>query len=136
MGRKSLGILPDLLCDRVRLAERAGFVRLIVFDDADDLFRIDLHHWRADAIRRLVQRNFPTVGGIGGLVNVVHAVEVFDVVTVDLNEDPVCLGAVGRGRADGGGKGDFALIIHIADLDHRPMDRAEETVTDALRDHG
>jgi len=54
---------------------------------------------------------------------------------VEFDDDLAGHAAKGRGRAHGGGQGDFARGRNIAGLDHGPMDRAEKSIADVLRCH-
>ena len=114
-------------------SEILDLVRAVGVDDADDFLRIDPDALGADAVIGVADRDRAAVGRRCRFVDVVEAQQFLRVAAVDLDEDAFRLGEEGGSGADAGGEKDLAIHRDIGGLDDGPVELAEESVADVLR---
>ena len=132
LGGKEVGnILSDPGGGIVALAERAGFVGQIGFDDTGDLGRIDLDAGGANTVVDFVNRDFPAMWRISRLIDVMETAEGGWVITVEFDNDMVRCVAESLRCAHGSGEHDLAVISHVTGFNHCPL--PSKPVTHRLR---
>jgi hypothetical protein len=134
-NQKLSDVVPDLLGDRSRRAERSAFIREVRFDDADDFGGLHCRQRRADAVGNTVDRNFAAVRRIVRLVDIMHSQQRGRMPVVQFDQN-----LLGFRKKSGSGahrcrEDDASAGRHVAGLNHGPVHGPEEAVADYLRQH-
>ena len=123
----------DLLRDLVGGCKSLYAIVGIGAHDADHLIGVDFEDRRTDTVVGSVDGDFAAVRGIGGEVNIVHAVKSLRQRFVKLDEYLVGKGSVGGDVSDTCTEDDFAVGGDIGGFDDGPIHFSVETVASFLR---